>query len=140
MDLSIQNEWIRFIENAGKVQCLPKRYKIAGLELAIQKRLVKDFWVKQLSAILYLFDTRSFLKLNFKLKTFFKSHHPYFFFSKVTDIYNPINQRSICDIETLKKRIHDQSVQFSNRYGVQESLDILSRTGSAFLGFPSGQN
>ena len=39
------------------------------------------------------------------------------FFSKVTDIYNPINQRSICDIETLKKRIHDQSVQFSNRYG-----------------------
>lgn len=33
---------------------------------------------------------------------------------KVTDIYNPINHRTICDIETLKKRIHDQSVQFSN--------------------------
>lgn len=32
----------------------------------------------------------------------------------MTDVYNPINQRSICDIETLKKRIHDQSVQFSN--------------------------
>jgi len=117
MDLSIQNEWIRFIENAGKVQRLPKRYKIAGLELVNQERLAGDLWVKQLSAILYLFDTRSTLKLNFNLKIFFKSHHLYLVFSKVTDIYNPINQRSICDIETLKKRIHDQSVQFSNRYG-----------------------
>ena len=72
MDLSIQNEWIRFIENAGKT-------------------------------------------LDFNLRHF-ESHHPYFLFRKVTDIYNPINQRSICDIETLKKRIHDQSVQFSNRY------------------------
>lgn len=74
MDLSIQNEWIRFIENAGKT---------------------------------------------FKA---LKSHDPYLLFSKVTDIYNPINQRSICDIETLKKRIHDQSVQFSNRYGCKYSI------------------
>ena len=50
-----------------------------------------------------------------RLETLFWIHHPYLLFSKVTDIYNPINQRSICDIETLKKRIHDQSVQFSNR-------------------------
>ena len=64
MDLSIQNEWIRFIENAGKVQRLPKSYKIAGLELVNQERLARDLWVTAIGNFVYLFDTRSTFILN----------------------------------------------------------------------------